>query len=451
MNFDVSRCLSNTPYNLESAPAIALGKELHEIHDRVATLRSRGQLTRATLERYYGNTRYEQVAESNAIEGSPLTVPETKLAVLKGTTLTGLDPGYVRDAQSLNKALERLFVMASDPAPLEILQVKELHGIILEGRYGAGSFRNEPVTIVGSTHKPPRDWKAVMDEMEKLEAWSLQNEKIDPILRGVVLHAWFAHIHPFIDGNGRTARAITNLELIRNGYPSIIIRRNQDRDRYIDALRESDYGGDISQMADLVIERFHGALLGLEQAAKEVEGYDPATQKIRLAQQRNLNVWNSSVELLFQVLRVRLEPMLENVGGKLNAHVYRGTLSLDEYVHLCKMETLAKSWAFKIEINVPGLGNLERLAWIGFQNADLRHYLSGKAASPTLYWSQPNPERFPPWLQSFDDAPGVCAMTITPGEGDAWHTIDSNSNFKTLSTTQLAQTIADGMVKLLSS
>jgi len=159
--------LVGSPYSLESSPATELGKELLKIQGQVNVLRNRGRLTQDTLERYYGTTRYEQVAESNAIEGSPLTVGETELAVLKGTTLTGLDPGYVRDAQSLNKALVRLVEMARNPAPLDILQVKELHSLILEGHHGAGSFRTEPVSISGSTHKPPPTWKAVMDEMEK--------------------------------------------------------------------------------------------------------------------------------------------------------------------------------------------------------------------------------------------------------------------------------------------
>jgi len=265
-----------------------------------------------------------------------------------------------------------------------------------------------------------------------------------------VLHGWLAHIHPFIDGNGRTARAITNLELIRQGYPSIIIRRNQDRERYINGLRESDYAGDISQLADLVVERFHGAILGLEQAAKIMEGYDPLTQKLRIAQQRKLDVWNRSVELLFQIIRDRLEPLVENAGGKLNARVYRDSLSLDEYVHLCKFESLAKSWAFKLEISVPGLGSVERLAWIGFQSNELRAQVGDQAASPAIYWSKPNPSKFPPWLLASSDAPDAIAMTITPGAGDAWHIIDSQKVRKTVSTTQLAQIVAEGMVKLLS-
>ena len=442
--------LVGSPYSLESSPAVELGKELIKIQEQVKILRSHGRLTQGTLEKYYGTTRYEQVAESNAIEGSPLTVGETELAVLKGTTLTGLDPGYVRDAQSLNKALVRLVEMAREPVPLDILQVKELHGLILEGRHGAGSFRNEPVSISGSSHKPPSNWKGVMDAMENWEAWSLENKHLDPILRGVVLHAWFVHIHPFIDGNGRTARAITNLELIRQGYPSIIIRRNQDRDRYINGLRESDHAGDISQLADLVIERFQGAILGLEQAAKTMEGYDPQTQKLRIAQQRKLDVWNRSVELLFQIIRALLETVVETAGGKLNARVYRDSLSLEEYVRLCKLESLARSWAFKLDVSVPGLGNVERLAWIGFQSDELRSYTGDSATSPAIYWSKPNPNRFPPWLIVSNEAPGASAMTITPGAGDAWHIIDYQKAPKTVSTTQLAQIIADGMVKLLS-
>jgi len=147
------------------------------------------------------------------------------LAVLKGTTLTGLDPGYVRDAQSLNKALVRLVEMARNPAPLDILQVKELHSLILEGHHGAGSFRTEPVSISGSTHKPPPTWKAVMDEMEKWEAWSFDNKHLDPILRGVVwcctvgLHTFIRLLTEMVELHARSQTSnLSGKVILRSSY-----------------------------------------------------------------------------------------------------------------------------------------------------------------------------------------------------------------------------------------
>src|SRR6185503_21216744 len=96
---------------------------------------------------YYGQTRFEQVAESNAIEGSTLSVGETELAVMKGMTITGHDPRYARDARQLYQALGRLEELAQQKHPTDILQVKEIHSIILEGSPGAGVFRSQEVQI----------------------------------------------------------------------------------------------------------------------------------------------------------------------------------------------------------------------------------------------------------------------------------------------------------------
>jgi hypothetical protein len=289
-----------------------------------------------------------------------------------------------------------------------------------------------------------------MSGMEILEEWSIKNKDADPILRAVVLHAWFVHIHPFRDGNGRTSRAITNLELIRKGYPSIIIRRQQDRDRYITALRESDLAGDISLLAELIVDRFQGALIGLEAAAKEMEGYDPITIKIREAQQRKLEVWNRSVELLFQVVIDRLTPLIENAGGKITPRVYRDSLSLDEYLSLCRLETVSMSWAFSLKATVPGLAEIDRLAWIGFQDHRHRLAFGNLPASPAIYWSKRNLNGYPTWIKAENDEFEIESMTITPGEGDRWHVLFYNKAPQSVSTSELGQVIALEIARLVA-
>jgi Fic family protein len=209
---------------------------LATIEDRVSVLRSHGTLNDQTLKQYYGERRFEQVAESNALEGSTLSVGETELAVLTGVTITGHDPGYVRDAIALDKALSRITEIAREKEPpTGITQLREVQALLLEDRPGAGIFRRERVTIRGSRHIPPKSWQAIMSQMEQWENWSVSNATLPAPIRSMVLHAWLTHVHPYIDGNGRTARAIGNLELIRAGYPPIIIKK-VERERYLDAL-----------------------------------------------------------------------------------------------------------------------------------------------------------------------------------------------------------------------
>jgi hypothetical protein len=84
------------------------------LSNRIALLRSQGRLTESTLADYYGEKRFEQIAESNALEGSTLSVGETELAVLKGITISGHDPAFSKDAQTLANALDELTRMARD-------------------------------------------------------------------------------------------------------------------------------------------------------------------------------------------------------------------------------------------------------------------------------------------------------------------------------------------------
>lgn len=160
------------PYLLEDAAAKSLCKDLATMDERVITLRATGVLSETTLQQYYGRTRFEQIAESNALEGSTLDVGETELAILKGVTLTGHDPQYVRDAKQLDLALKRLTELARSQQPTSILHVKEIHELILGDRPSAGHFRATPVQLRGQRHKPPATWSEVMRGIEQWETWS---------------------------------------------------------------------------------------------------------------------------------------------------------------------------------------------------------------------------------------------------------------------------------------
>ena len=264
--------LETTPYSLDSEATLEVQKRLKLIEEQVDLLRQQGTLTPQTLRDYYGEKRFEQVAESNAIEGSTLSTGETELAVAQGITITGHAPEFLQDAIALDKALSRITELAREDVATNISQLQEVHGLLLGGRPGAGIFRRERVMIRGSQHTPPKTWEAVMQQMEDWSRWSLANKSLPAPIRACVMHAWLTHIHPYIDGNGRTSRAIGNLELIRAGYPPIIIKK-KERDRYIDALAQSDAGGDIRSFMDLIFDRLEDALTGLELSARKKQGY----------------------------------------------------------------------------------------------------------------------------------------------------------------------------------
>lgn len=437
--------LEGTPYILYNISLEQVRKRLDAIEERVVLLRRNGTLTEQTVKDYYGEKRFEQVAESNALEGSTLSVGETELAVLKGVTITGHDPAFVRDAIALDRALNRITELSRDRNnPTDIEQLNEVHSLLLGDRPGAGIFRQERVIIRGARHTPPKNWEQIMSMMSQWEDWSRNNRDLPGPIRSVIMHAWLTHIHPYIDGNGRTSRAIGNLELIRAGYPPIIIKK-KERDRYIEALAESDEGGDIRSFVELVFDRLEGGLIGLELSAKRRQGYDPVQQRILVLQEKQLKIWETSIILLAKSIEYRVTQRLEKVGGTCIVNIYENTLDLDDYIEVCVGHSVSLSWAFIVRIEVPGISRLEKLAWISHRSALIFQKLD-KEGGPSLYWSRKNPEGFPKWIADGQSSPYAIEITSRAGNGDEWFARFSDNSIDRVQTTELASRIADALV-----
>lgn len=438
--------LKSTPYLLDEAATRHVKTRLDAIEERVALLRRSGKLTEQTIRDYYGEKRFEQVAESNAIEGSTLSVGETELAVVKGITITGHDPAFVRDAIALDQALARIAELARDTStPTNIQQLHEVHALLLGNRPGAGIFRRERVTISGARHTPPKTWEQVMSEMAAWQQWSGDNQTLPAPIRSAVLHAWLTHIHPYVDGNGRVSRAIGNLELIRAGYPPIIFKK-KDREQYIEALAESDEGGDIRSFLELVFDRLAGGLTGLEQSARRRQGYDPYLERIRLLQEKHLSIWETSVKLLASIIEYRVSQALESAGGSCSIKLFDHPLDLEDYVEVCLGRSVPRSWAFSVRLEIPGLPRLEKLAWIGHRSTRMYQVLN-QQGGPSLFWSRRNPEGFPRWVSDGLESPFAVEITSKAGNGDEWFARLGNDSIERVQTTELGGRIADALVR----
>jgi len=119
------------------------------------------------------------------------------------------------------------------------------------------NYRKENVLISGAKHMPPKQYE-LNDLMQKMIAeYKSEWQQFHPVIRATLLHGEFVKIHPFIDGNGRTARLLLNFELMKNGYTPIIIRRDQRAD-YYDVLGLAhttlNYGPFIKLVSELVVE-----------------------------------------------------------------------------------------------------------------------------------------------------------------------------------------------------
>lgn len=437
--------LTGSPYSLEETGQGVID-DAAELSDRVHTLRSEGTLSEATLRAYFGDKRFEQIAESNALEGSTLDVGETQLAVLRGVTITGHDPAYSKDAITLARALDRVVELAHSDSPTDIEQLGEIHGLVLGDRPGAGLFRSEPVIIAGSDLRPPKTWQQIMSAMEAWQDWSRTNQRVPPVLRGVVLHTWLTHVHPFIDGNGRTARAILNLELIRAGFPSVIIRR-KDRQRYLDALAESDFGGDLGPIAELILDRTKDALRDLERLAKAQQGYDEAADRLKVRQEKQLAIWNDAVKLLFSLLEEAAEQAFGSAGSVITRW-YDDQLLLDDFVALSQGDPAGSSWLFRIGVTVLAVGVVDYLAWTGFRSdhmQDAAHLGPG----PSIFWSVRDPTGYRKWERSDERSPGAAELTLELPNVDRWTVRQHSGEVDRLSPSAVVRRVMTGIESAL--
>jgi fido (protein-threonine AMPylation protein) len=134
------------------------------------------------------------------------------------------------------------------------VDLRSLHSIVLAGSIFAGKYRSLGVKILDQEHIPFMA-EDIPHSMADFADWSARDVPDDlAVLRAAVGHAWFTHVHPFYDGNGRVSRLVTNVMLGQDSLPPPIVKAKAQRSRYIAALAHSDEGGDIMPLTGLFLE-----------------------------------------------------------------------------------------------------------------------------------------------------------------------------------------------------
>ena len=280
--------IAGTSYEVESTQ---LGST-RSIAARVETMRATGALSPEVLNKLRKYFRIKNIYHSNAIEGNSLDVGETRLVVEQGLTLTGKPLKDQAEAKNLSAALDFLEELAGNPErPITESDVRQIHFLVLTGIDGAnaGKYRTVPVEIGGPQFKPtgpefvPSEMKLFGDWLQEASVPGTAFAPEEAILAASAAHTWFVTVHPFIDGNGRVARLLMNLMLMRFGFPIAVISRD-DRLRYYDAL-EISQSSDLTAFVALVSECLEESLEEYEAAADEqgeaIEWcYDPRKKRL---------------------------------------------------------------------------------------------------------------------------------------------------------------------------
>lgn len=224
-------------------------KLINELRGKIKTLRP---FSVGELERLNEEFVIEYTYDSNAIEGSPLTLEETALVLKENITIAEKPLNFHLSAIGHKDAYYYLEKLIKENKPLTESEILNIHSLVLMDRpEDKGRCRSIPVRILNTNANVASPY-LIKPKMEELIEW-YSNSNLSPIEKIAMFHLKFETIHPFIDGNGRTGRLILNFELMKSGFVPINIKY-KDRRRYYDAFKIWNEKEDNSLMIDLICD-----------------------------------------------------------------------------------------------------------------------------------------------------------------------------------------------------
>lgn len=220
------------------------------LEEKLQLLNSKKPFSKNTLKSLHENLILEWTYNSNAIEGNTLTLQETKV-VMEGITVGGKSLREHFEVINHREAIAYIEEIVKNNESLTEWQIKNIHNLILKNIDidNAGRYRTENVIISGAKHIPP-NFLNLDEEMKNLVKW-YNEDTSHPIEKSAKLHSIFVKIHPFIDGNGRTARLLLNFELMKSGYLPVVIKKENRLDYYV-ALDKSHTTGDYTDFIKII-------------------------------------------------------------------------------------------------------------------------------------------------------------------------------------------------------
>lgn len=262
---------------------------------------------------------------SNHLEGNSLTYGETKALILFGLTAQGKPLKDHFEITGHNEAIKWIEDVVKKKRPLTEQFIRELHKLLLKEPYEVdaitpdgkptkrlikvGQYKTEPNHVLTKTGEifrfaSPEETPAKMhDLMEWFKEQAMKEDTI-PVLLAAEFHYRFIRIHPFDDGNGRTARILMNFILMQSGYPPVIIRTD-DKENYFANLRLAD-AGQITPFIEHIASNLNHSLSLMIRGAKgeEIEDADDVDKEIALLKQKVDDIGDSyQQELLLSKLK----------------------------------------------------------------------------------------------------------------------------------------------------
>jgi Fic family protein len=243
---------------------------------------------------------------SNHLEGNTLTYGETKALILFGITAQGKPLKDTLEITGHNEAINWVIDLVKGERPLTENFIRELHSLLLQDSYkesknadgeivpkkiSAGKYKtmtNHVETVTGEIFyfATPEETPAKMYDLLNWYNQKTKEENVNPILVAAEFHYRFIRIHPFDDGNGRTARILMNFILMQFGFPPVIIK-TEDKANYFAALQMADAGNIevfIKYIAQNLVHSLEIMIAGAK--GENIEEEDDLDKEIALLEQR---------------------------------------------------------------------------------------------------------------------------------------------------------------------
>ena len=227
-------------------------KEIDALNQKIDKYRPFDRRILKQIKEYF---RIGLTYSSNALEGNTLTETETKVVLEDGLTIAGKPLKDHYEASGHSDSYDFVYSLAKKKTISEqdILTIHKLFYQRIDSR-SAGKYRKVGVVITGTDYIPPSAASIPTLMKEFVREINSSCKKLHPVDAAALIHQGLVDIHPFIDGNGRTARLLMNLLLLQSGYVVTIIPPILRAD-YISLIKKSQTGRrDATQFRNFISE-----------------------------------------------------------------------------------------------------------------------------------------------------------------------------------------------------
>mgnify|MGYP001050440805 CR=1 FL=1 len=251
---------------------------------------ARDRILRAPIvPRWEAELRHEALVRSahhsTSIEGNPLSLEEvTDLLAGRDILAHARDKQEVLNYAEVLRYVDRHFLGQERMVTEET--ILHLHALVVKDILPpaeSGQYRRVPVVVgvpaTGEVVYRPPDWEDVPELTTDLVAWlnSPQAAALMPVLEAGIAHYELVRIHPFVDGNGRTARALATLILAQRDFDTkrffaLDEYYNQDRASYYEALRSVDQTQDLTEWLEYFVQGIGVEMVRIERRVEELRG-----------------------------------------------------------------------------------------------------------------------------------------------------------------------------------